>query len=51
MEISDSAAPLSRDEQRALELFDSPRAWRITGAAFVAMFVSYGVAYSFGAFF
>jgi len=51
MEISESAAPLSREEQRALELFDSPRAWRITAAAFVAMFVSYGVAYSFGAFF
>src|SRR5262249_56326733 len=51
MEISEPAAPLGRDERRALELFDSPRAWRITGAAFVAMFVSYGVAYSFGAFF
>ena len=51
MEISESAARLSSDEHRALELFDSPRAWRITGAAFVAMFVSYGIAYSFGAFF
>jgi MFS family permease len=34
-----------------LELFDSPRAWRMVAAAFVAMFASYGVAYSFGAFF
>lgn len=34
-----------------LELFDSPRAWRMVGAAFVAMFAVYAVAYSFGAFF
>jgi MFS family permease len=34
-----------------LELFDSPRAWRMVAAAFVAMFAAYGVAYSFGAFF
>ena len=34
-----------------LELFDSPRAWRMVVAAFVAMFTVYGVAYSFGAFF
>lgn len=35
----------------ALELFDSPRAWRMVGAAFVAMCSTYAVAYSFGAFF
>jgi MFS family permease len=51
MEISESAGPLSGDEIRALELFDSPRAWRMTAAAFVALFASYGIAYSFGAFF
>src|SRR5262249_29416915 len=36
---------------RTLELFDSPRAWRMVAAAFVAMFAAYGIAYSFGAFF
>jgi len=51
MEISESAGSLSGDEIRALELFDSPRAWRMTAAAFVALFASYGIAYSFGAFF
>ena len=51
MEVSDLAAPLAREDARALELFDSPRAWRMTAAAFVAMFASYGIAYSFGAFF
>jgi MFS family permease len=30
---------------------DSARAWMMTATAFVAMFVVYGVAYSFGAFF
>ncbi|HTR62086.1 MAG TPA: MFS transporter [Candidatus Binataceae bacterium] len=51
MDISDLAAPLGRDEAHAMALFDSPRAWRMTAAAFVAMFASYGIAYSFGAFF
>jgi MFS family permease len=35
----------------ALEQFDSARAWWMVGAAFIAMFAVYGVAYSFGAFF
>lgn len=30
---------------------DSARAWMMTGVSFVSMFVVYGVAYSFGAFF
>ena len=34
----------------ALALQDSPRAWLVVVAAFVAMFTSFGVAYSFGAF-
>jgi MFS family permease len=34
-----------------LEQFDSPRAWRMVVAAFVAMFAAYSVCYSFGAFF
>ncbi len=51
MEITERATLLSAEDARALELFDSPRAWRMTAAAFVAMFASYGIAYSFGAFF
>ena len=35
----------------ALEQFDSARAWWMVAAAFTAMFATYGVAYSFGAFF
>jgi MFS family permease len=34
----------------ALDLQDSPRAWLVVVAAFLAMFTSFGVAYSFGAF-
>ncbi|MCZ2820735.1 MFS transporter [Modestobacter sp. VKM Ac-2977] len=34
----------------ALDLQDGPRAWSVVAAAFVAMFTSFGVAYSFGAF-
>jgi MFS family permease len=41
----------SREALPPLELFDSPRAWRMVAAAFLAMFAVYGVAYSFGAFF
>ena len=41
----------SREVLPSLELFDSPRAWRMVAAAFVAMCATYGVAYSFGAFF
>jgi MFS family permease len=44
--VADSGAPTP-----PLELFDSPRAWRMVGACFVALFAVYGVAYSFGAFF
>ena len=29
---------------------DSPRAWRVVAAAFAAMFVAFGIAYSYGAF-
>ncbi|MGH7781121.1 MAG: MCT family MFS transporter [Candidatus Binataceae bacterium] len=39
------------DPAQALARFDSPRAWRMVAAAFVAMFAVYGIAYSFGAFF
>jgi MFS family permease len=35
----------------SLDLFDSPRAWRMVAAAFVAMGATYSIAYSFGAFF
>jgi MFS family permease len=31
--------------------FDSPHAWKVVAAAFWSMFVTYGIAYSFGAFF
>ena len=50
-EQSGSGAAGSREPIPSLELFDSPRAWRMVAAAFVAMFAVYGVAYSFGAFF
>jgi MFS family permease len=47
--------PDSHDEaaqaRAMLARFDSPRAWRMVAAAFVAMFAAYGIAYSFGAFF
>jgi MFS family permease len=33
------------------EELDSPQAWTMVAAAFVTMFIVYGVAYSFGAFF
>ena len=46
-----SGATESREPIPSLELFDSPRAWRMVAAAFVAMCAVYGVAYSFGAFF
>src|SRR5271154_4573200 len=46
-----SGAVESREALPSLELFDSPRAWRMVAAAFVAMCAVYGVAYSFGAFF
>jgi MFS family permease len=46
---SANAAPV--DSVPTLDRFDSPRAWWMVGAAFVAMFAAYGVAYSFGAFF
>jgi MFS family permease len=34
-----------------LDQFDSPRAWAMVGATFVGLFATYGVSYSFGAFF
>src|ERR1700676_4607172 len=46
-----AGATESREPVPSLELFDSPRAWRMVAAAFVAMCAVYGVAYSFGAFF
>src|ERR1019366_43822 len=52
--IADPCAPgagESREPIPPLELFDSPRAWWMVAAAFVAMCAVYGVAYSFGAFF
>jgi MFS family permease len=50
-DITTSALDASPDPLPSLELFDSPRAWRMVAAAFVAMFSVYGVAYGFGAFF
>jgi MFS family permease len=44
-------APDSGEPTPRLELFDSPRAWRMVAAAFVAMAATYAIAYSFGAFF
>jgi MFS family permease len=44
----DAAAERAR---AMLAHFDSPKAWRMVAAAFVAMFAAYGIAYSFGAFF
>src|SRR5712671_3535280 len=52
--IADQAASGAGEPREALpslELFDSPRAWRMVAATFVALFATYGVAYSFGAFF
>ena len=49
MEISDTVT--TGERLPSLDLFDSRHAWRMTAAAFVAMFASYGIAYSFGAFF
>jgi MFS family permease len=40
-----------RRRTRTEGVLDSPRAWVTVGAAFVAMAVVFGVAYSFGAFF
>src|SRR5277367_6093886 len=50
-EHSGSGAAGSREPLPSLDLFDSPRAWRMVAAAFIAMCAVYGVAYSFGAFF
>ncbi len=38
-------------QRGTLPRFDSARSWRMVAVAFVAMFVVYGIAYSFGAFF
>src|SRR5271167_1494681 len=46
-----SGAVESREAIPPLELFDSPRAWWMVAAAFLAMCAAYAVAYSFGAFF
>lgn len=49
---SGASAGGEAEQMRALlAQFDSPRAWRMVAAAFVAMFAAYGIAYSFGAFF
>jgi MFS family permease len=49
---SESRGEDAAERMRAkLAQFDSPRAWRMVAAAFVAMFAAYGIAYSFGAFF
>ncbi|HZC45901.1 MAG TPA: MFS transporter [Candidatus Acidoferrum sp.] len=50
-DLSMPAAGESREPLPKLELFDSPRAWRMVAATFVALCAVYGVAYSFGAFF
>ncbi|HXN85490.1 MAG TPA: MCT family MFS transporter [Candidatus Binataceae bacterium] len=44
------AIETDHDLNLAAEL-DSPQAWTMVAAAFVTMFIVYGVAYSFGAFF
>lgn len=46
MTVTEGADPTSTTPQ-----VDSPRAWFVVAAAFVAMFVVYGIVYSFGAFF
>ena len=52
MDQAEAQFKASRAQARAmLARFDSPRAWRMVAAAFVAMFAAYGIAYSFGAFF
>ncbi len=51
-DISTQSADAAEIEAaRELARFDSPRSWRMVAVAFVAMFVVYGIAYSFGAFF
>lgn len=45
------AAAAPADSIPPLAEFDSPRAWWMVAAAFVAMFATYSVAYSFGVFF
>ena len=51
--VPEFGAPAANREEPipALDQFDSPTAWRMVAAAFVALFAVYGVAYSFGAFF
>jgi len=39
------------DSLPPLDQFDSPRAWAMVAATFVGLFATYGVSYSFGAFF
>ena len=46
-----SGAADAREPIPPIELFDSPRAWWMVAAAFLAMCAAYAVAYSFGAFF
>jgi MFS family permease len=52
--VADPRAAGTQDSSEptpSLDLFDSPRAWRMVAAAFVAMAATYAIAYSFGAFF
>jgi hypothetical protein len=44
------STPRAPSGPAAVELQDSARAWLVVVAAFAAMFTSFGVAYSFGAF-
>ena len=50
-EPSPIAPAAAVDPLPPLDQFDSPRAWTMVAAAFVGLFATYGVSYSFGAFF
>lgn len=50
-EPSPIAAAAAPDPLPPLDQFDSPRAWAMVAATFVGLFATYGVSYSFGAFF
>jgi MFS family permease len=47
----DSIPPTDPDLNAALAGIDSPRAWAMVAASFIATFTTFGIAYSFGAFF
>src|ERR1700732_3903151 len=48
---SPGAQAADADLRATIAQLDSPQAWLMVAASFVALFTVYGVAYSFGAFF